>query len=372
MRSPIKYSIFVILLFLRLTLSFASAGENFAVSVRNDLNELFNAQTGFLGGDGFYAVPLGAGRTLVLFGDTIAGKIEGGKRKASKMANNSIAVMSGFSDFPESARVEFFLSDDLFPFFRPLGKDLYFWPLGGTMAGGRLYLFAALIERTAENDAFGFREAGNYLFTVENPFEAPAKWKVSRSEVAPARFRKGSYLLFGSSVLSHEGFVYVYGVKCAGAKKSLVLARVAPGSIGDFGAWEFYGAGGFARGGDPLPLLAGVANEFSVTYDGDARKFRLIYTLDGMNSKIVMRSSDTPIFGPKNIRKTIYDCPEHGVTKNVFTYSAKAVGPLCGPGSLVVVYFSNSFDFWEPFNNPAIYRPKFVEIKTKTPVEERF
>jgi hypothetical protein len=355
------FSLFIIFLFC----GASNAAGNFESKKLADLNSAFRRQCGFLGGDGFYNIPFSEYKSLVIFGDTLTGTISGGRRELTGMPHNS-AAMFYHSPGPDGTiryGAQFFLEPPLCPLLENEDKNKYFWPLDGFLSNGKLYCFAAQIEVTKANDAFGFKECGNYIFKIDNP-ELPVKmWNKKNYKVEPAKFGKNSYLIWGSSVVKHEGYIYIYGVYSFKSSKSLVMARVEEPAFENYNAWEFYSNGRFVKNKMPSPLFDGISNEFSVIFDQVSGKFRIVYTLNSMGPYIVMRTSDTPVFTVNNPAEIIYSCPENGITKNIFTYSAKAVKALCNEKRLVVVYFTNSADVADPINNPDIYWPEFVEIK---------
>ncbi len=327
----------------------------------DEMNSLFKRGEGFLGGDGFYTVSLSPERTLVIFGDTLTGSVEGGKRKIDGMPNNTIAMLyknTGNKNFG----VRFFLDDKMAPFLKNSDPGRFFWPLDGILSGGRLYLFGAQIKKTSDSDAFGFKECGNHIFVIDNPDDPPRLWKKSILNVPHAKFSGKSYIIWGSSLLSKDGYIYIYGVYSDGVEKWLVTARAAEEGLCDFNSWEFYSGGGFHKKLPPSLLLKGISNEFSVLSLPSDASVRLIYTKNSMGADIVMRSSASPVFKEKDLARVIYSCPENGLTKNIFTYSAKAVKALCARGRIVLVYFSNSFDVSDPINDLRIYWPRFVEV----------
>ena len=56
---------------------------------------LFQRNSGWIGADGDYSIPLTQDTTLWLFSDTLVGKVKDGKRIETSMINNSIALQRG-------------------------------------------------------------------------------------------------------------------------------------------------------------------------------------------------------------------------------------------------------------------------------------
>ena len=56
---------------------------------------MFQRESGWVGADGNYSIPLKGDTTLWLFSDTLVGKVQDGKRVDTRMINNSIALQHG-------------------------------------------------------------------------------------------------------------------------------------------------------------------------------------------------------------------------------------------------------------------------------------
>lgn len=334
----------------------------------------------YLGGDGFFTMDLGDGRILAIFGDTFIGNLEGLKRKLTRMVNNSCAIINlRPGSTAQVTSVDYFIGQGA-PLFPAPGENFFYWPLDGFVSNGVLCLFAALIEKTGDQ-AFGFREAGNTLFLIKDFSSTPDKWKPQAVNVPWSRFSDKGYLMWGSSVTpsvsSAANELLIYGVWCREGKKRMVLARTGSLDRADFSDWEFLqrestgelswkGGKMFGNRGlvSPTPLLDDISNEFSVHRAGK-RGYMLVTTPVGMSPHIEARFSDSGSFTEKSAASALrlYRCPEHGLTKNIFTYSAKAVKPLCTDDKAVLVYFSNSFDFWEPLRDLRLYWPRFLDLE---------
>ena len=56
---------------------------------------VFERISGWTGGDGAYSIALNDGRILWMFGDTLVGRVQNGRRLDSRLINNSAAIQTG-------------------------------------------------------------------------------------------------------------------------------------------------------------------------------------------------------------------------------------------------------------------------------------
>src|SRR5438477_11118578 len=85
-----------------------------------EADRLFHQDPRWLGADAAYSIDLGAERSLWLFGDTFVATSAGGRRTASSMPRNTVAVQDGRN--PATATMRFFWGSDA------AGKPASFFP----------------------------------------------------------------------------------------------------------------------------------------------------------------------------------------------------------------------------------------------------
>src|ERR1017187_10997770 len=73
----------------------ACMGSEPAGKAAPEWDALFQRESGWIGADGAYSIPLTGDTTLWLFSDTFVGKVKDGKRLDARMINNSIALQRG-------------------------------------------------------------------------------------------------------------------------------------------------------------------------------------------------------------------------------------------------------------------------------------
>jgi hypothetical protein len=62
------------------------------------------------------------------------------------------------------------------------------------------------------------------------------------------------------------------------------------------------------------------------------------------------------------VRTVLYECPEMGRDKRLFSYAAKAHPTLSSGDDLVVSYVVNSYYFWQVARDATLYWPRFVRV----------
>jgi len=326
----------------------------------------FVRDRGWTGADGAYSVPLSEGVTLWLFGDTWVGDVRSGRHENATLVNNSLALQSGRTPSPEG--MAFFFGEGAGgqpgPFFLPPDRRGWYWPCGGACTGAGLFLFMMHIERTAAGDPFGFRQVGTALVRVDNPADPPRLWRMTQRRVPHSVFSGSERVAFGSAVLREGGVTYVYGTRDWRGRRHAILARVEGGDVADFGAWRFYDSGAWREKLRPgRGLFAGVASEYSVSYQPSLKKYIAVTTDQGLSGKVVARLAERP-WGPWEKPFVLYRCPEFSAERQVVTYAAKAHPELAlRPDELIFTYVASSLDFWALARDASLYRPLFVRVR---------
>lgn len=325
----------------------------------------FQRSAGWTGGDGAYTVALGRDRVLWLFGDSFVGRVQGGRRIASHLINNSAALQTGTEPSDASLRFVYRSLTDGRPtaFFQPEDGVGWFWPYHGVRTPQGLFLFLLQIEPAEGPAGFGFRLAATWMGKIENPDEDPENWMVRLYKIPWSDDKR----LFGSSVLLMGGYCYIYGTVDTPAggwvRKQVVLARAPADRLEDFGAWRFYSDGDWVADADrAVPVCDDVAAEFSVSYQPAADRYALVYTEGGLSEHIALRLAHQPQ-GPWGPPIRVYRCPEIDWDPRIFCYAGKGHPEIGGsPQELIVTYVANATDFALLESDARLYRPRFVKI----------
>ena len=348
------------------TLFACQSFPRFTVETLPQYETLFRRASGWIGGDGAYSAPLESDRIIWLFGDTLVGKVEDGKRVQVRLISNSLAVQT--SRDPGTASVDFVyrtLPDDRpAAFVAPEDGRGWFWPYHAVRTPDGLFLFLLQLERRDPPSEFGFRLTANWLGHVGNLDEAPDRWIISQSRIPWGNERR----LFGSYVMTRGAYCYIYGVVEEGdagsARKHMILARAPIANLGDFKTWRFF------RDGEWIPevdragrICEDVAGEFSVSFQPGLNRYILVYSEGGLSEGIVVRLSSTP-YGPWTSPNRVYRCPEAQGDPRLFCYAAKGHPEISMlPEELMITYMVNSWDFDLIRSDASLYRPRFLRIR---------
>jgi hypothetical protein len=329
----------------------------------------FQRESGWIGADGNYSIPLNRDTTLWLFSDTFVGKVKDGKRLDARMINNSIALQRG-TNAPE-----FFYrtSADGKPasFITPEhgSKRDYFWLTHGARNARGLCFFLLRVVTVRSDTPFGFKLVDGWLADVCNPDDSPLQWRIKQTKVPFTKISKTGALIFGGAVLVGGEYAYIFGgdsrpeAKKAGAPNALVVARVPVERLGDFTEWRFLGRDGWQKDCQKVkPLFPNVGSEFSVSWLPARKAYAAVYS-QGIGGRILVRLAPT-LEGPWGKPIEVYRCPEMDWPSRAFCYAAKAHPALASPpDELLITYAANSWDFWELFKDARLYWPRFVRVK---------
>ncbi len=343
------------------------SGFTFRAEPAPELEKPFRHDSGWVGADGDFSVPLDGGRVLWLFSDTFVGEVEDGRRINCRMVNNSVAIQRQDANQP----VEFFhgKNQDGSPrsFVVPERGSGYFWLFDGVLTPKGLYLFLMRVETVGEG-AFGFRGTGTTLGHVKNPSEPPDKWQITQTDLDCCRYTPEGSIFYGSCVLKADGYCYIYGLDSMardGRKRrgAMVLARVPENEVGEPDKWRFLSGGKWLPApAVPDALCEGLASEYSVSWLPAIKRYVAVYTEGGIFGRIVVRTAPNP-GGPWGEPVCVYECPDSKWHEKTFSYAAKAHPELAtAPDELIVTYATNSTRFADLIEDARLYWPRFVRI----------
>lgn len=360
----------------------------FTVEEATDWSGLFLRSSGWIGGDGIFAIPnngvdtAGAGQnqeTILLFSDTIFGDIINDSiQPGFKMVHNSVAIIKG--NEPAKDAIQFYVNKkdngDPESMFIPSTPNSqpgdYYWLGDGfvnpSMADAT-YIFGYRVKDISAA-SFGFKEVGNTLIKIPKGSKPPFS---DQQQMDTPFFIEGSpdtYGSFGACIFANtkeafspnaDGYIYVYGLR--GKAKNVIVARVLPAEFENFSQWRFWD--GSTWNAD-INSVAGIAdhasNELSVSPLNDGR-YAMVFQKDGISTTVGLRLSNHPE-GPFGPIIKLYDCQEGKIAKSFIMYNAKAHTNLSKPNELLISYNVNSFDFWNDIKKyPNLYRPRFIKVK---------
>ena len=361
---------------------------NFRVVEAPEWTELFNRDSGWIGGDGLFSIPLNGQdnigementATMLVFSDSFWGKKSNGKLEpGSKMTNNVVALVPPgefekeqiqfFSDHaPDSQRTAVFI-----PTTPSVEIGNYYWLGDGFVnleKNNTTYIFAYRMKNTGAA-VFGFKEEGNALIAIDADDKPPfTRHRQLETPLFVAESEGQGAYSFGAGILTNtewagapnpDGYIYIYGVK--GSAKELLVARVLPDEIENFEKWTYWNGRNWDNDiQHATALTSSVSNELSVTPLPDGRHV-LVFQKNGIEPTIGLRVGQSPI-GPFGPIMPIFECPEPLSKKSLFAYNAKAHPHLSKKGELLISYHVNSFDFLRDFNEePDTFSPRFIRL----------
>ncbi len=360
------------------------AAPQFQATPAPEWDALFDRASGWTGADGIYSIPLdgddrpgGLARadTLFLFSDTFVGDVlPNGTRRNTTLINNSVALLprGGFPAgmrfwYPEAGGQPAAVFVPQTPNARP-GE--WYWPHDGIARNGYLTIFAQRFKRNGGGN-FGFERTGLALIELP-PGSAPPFAGALQHDCPyflPANSQRAE-LVFGVGILANtaeagapfpDGYLYLYGLREDPVVKKLLVARVLPDDLLDFGAWRFWDGAGWDADPERSAVLTGrVSSELSMTPMPDGR-FLLVYQQDTIGDRIVAKIAQSPT-GPFGDAIELYQCPLPA-NPQVWSYNAKAHPHLSGARELLISYNVNAVDFWDHFAYADIYRPRFIRLR---------
>ena len=360
-RGGFCFFIFLLLLFL----TACQTQPRFTVEPLPRYDAAFERTSGWTGGDGAYSITLNDGRTLWMFGDSLIGRVQDGRRIDARLINNSAAIQTGRE--PADAALAFFYrtSADGSPaaFLKSADGPGWIWPYHGVRTAEGLFLFLLQIEPADGPAGFGFKLVSTWLGKVANPDEDPQRWNLARQKIPWGHEKR----LFGSAVMVRGDTCYIYGTMDDASSgvtvKHMLVARAPVENVEDFSAWRFFVDGDWVAEADRAGRVCeNVASEFSVSYLSELGRYALVYTEGGLSPNIVLRFSPRPE-GPWGDPVRVYSCPEAGWDPRIFCYAAKGHPELSVVADeLIVTYMANATDFALLESDARLYRPRFLRI----------
>jgi hypothetical protein len=329
---------------------------------------LFQRESGWIGADGNYSIPLNRDTTLWLFSDTFVGRVKDGKRLDARMINNSVALQHG-TNAPEffygtttNGQPASFITPE---HGSPRG---YFWLAHGIRTARGLYFFMQRVVTVQSGTPFGFKVQDDWLAEVTNPDAPPPQWRITQTQVPFTEVLEKGALIFGGAVLREGEYVYVFGgdsrpkAEKASAPNGLVVARVPEKQLADFAQWRFLANGVWQEDYRKLtPVFPNVGSEYSVSWLPGRKEYAAVYS-DGIGGNIMVRLAPA-LTGPWGSPTQVYRCPEMDWPTKAFCYAAKAHPELAtAPDELLITYAANAWNFWDLFKDARLYWPRFVRV----------
>lgn len=329
-----------------------------------ELTEMFttyaNTAGEWTGGDSTYSIPMRGGTIAWVFSDTFLGEVadDGSRPLDSPFLNNSFVVQDNRDRLstvtgPEDTSLIAPPTDE------PSG---WYWVGDGLATKKGDIQLVALRFWYGGGGAFDFGWESNHLATFDGR-------TLELESLTPLPSESG--VQWASYIAEPQGhgwgqYTYIYGVDDEGLVKSMHIARVRGTDL--TGDWEYWTGSGWSDSEtDTVAVMAGVANEYSVTEFRDGYLLITQDTNELFSRNIVAYTSCSPT-GPFQPAGLVYEMPEVGAlgsygNPNIWAYNAHEHPELRTRDTILVTYNVNSFDSSELYEDASIYRPRFVEIE---------
>ncbi len=332
----------------------ASAQPNAALNQR--FTSYGNTSGRWVGADSTYSIPLAGGGIAWLFSDTLYGTVRNNTLSPTQsfFLNNSVVLdkagaMTTITHGTPTAPTSLVAPD---------APNAWYWFGDGVQQPNKRVQIAALRYTKFGTGAFDFGWDSTKVATFD-----PTTWALLSLDPLPSQ----AGIQWGSWWQKGTGHTLVYGVEDRGAAKYMHLAKVLGSDMSNLSTWRFWNGRDWVKDEKAsVRLMAGVANEYSVTpFEGG---YLLITqdTTEAFSNKVVAYTSCSPT-GPFTDKVELFRTPETGIwgsygDPNVFTYNAHEHPELRRGSTVVVSYNVNTFDTNAVYDDVTIYRPRFVDV----------
>lgn len=325
----------------------------------------------WVGGDGAYSIPLGPKRTLWLFGDSFIGQIRNNKRSNCSMVHNAVAIEDTSQGSPGkftyySGKKPINPKPENTGFFNCLDKGDYYWPADGFLSKGKLHIFMHVVRTDYKLPApFQFELRTDHLVTVDNPLDAPDKWRYQIKALNTSAKRT----LYGVACRADNKHIYFFCSNGAVAldlfKHPTVVARLSltkavPFSLNKLEWWSQKWEPTYEL---PETLFDDGASEMTVTKIPGLTGYFAFYIPP--DKKAIFMRHATEMQGPWSDRALVYQFSTG--SPDLLYYSAKAhpqylTDAAKNKGEIILTYCTNSSNFAKLTSNAKLYVPQALKI----------
>ncbi|MHB8962984.1 MAG: DUF4185 domain-containing protein [Saccharofermentanales bacterium] len=370
-------------------------GEGYCMEPDYRFTSLLSNYNGWSGADGILMVPsdgiekqlpeedAAARKTIVIFSDTFYGRVNPVTRQRSRytVLNNSSAEFYGNHPAALDFRIRTSPEgkpDSLIP--NP-GDGRYFYWLQDCLVHNDRYISFTdnIVFDGSGMEGFQFDLVGVDMVSI--PLKDGSLDFDGVTAKPTTLFTGSPRSYFGCAVLPNtreaqmpfaDGYVYIYGLRDSGLlTKSLLVARVDPDHLEDFGHYTFFNGTEYVAGIENAAIICEEGGaEMSITpitAGKHAGRYLFLYSNGNVGNRISCRISDSPA-GPFSESILLYEIREpENISRfggqKIYTYNAKAHYHVSSEDSLLISYNVNSQDFESHLKNAEIYRPRLLRLK---------
>jgi hypothetical protein len=330
----------------------------------------FPYQDGWLGADAAYSVPIDAGRSLWLFGDTFVKSSGEATRRDAGFVRNSVAVST--CDPEVGWDIDYYWSEAQGAgpraFFDSETDQFWYWPLDGFVHGGRAFVALAVLRDKPGDELFSFESIGVHLVMIENPAADPNQWEMSYRVLTDVPTVQP-----GSTIVLSDDHVYLFTLydDATGQDRHMILTRVpvevldSPSAHLEYLSKDrIWKPGIVAR--DALVVIDTGHSEMSVRHHAGTGMWLAVSDGGFLSDRIMLRTAES-LTGPWSGWMPVHRFPEMTpesprYDKDTWCYAAKEHSQFSRAGDILVTYNCNSSDLSKQLRNTDIYRPQTVVI----------
>jgi hypothetical protein len=339
----------------------------------------FPYKDGWLGGDAAYSIPLAAGQSLWLFGDSFVARTSQSRRQGARFVRNSMAIST--CDARNGWQIKYYWGHQNRSapraFFDSGTNKYWYWPLDGFVYQGRLYIALSKVKDNPKEKLLSFETIGVNLAKVSNLSAPPSQWKIEYLKLV-----EGGAAIPGSAIVLNDGYVYFFTLYDEPARRHqhMILSRLPLEKLANPAAHlEYFAKDQSWKAGlnrdDALVVMETGHSEMSVRYHPEIKQWLAVSGADFLSPQIVMRTAPA-LTGPWSAWQTIYEIPEMnpktpGRDPDTWCYAVKEHIEFAQAQKLLVTYACNSFKLEKLISNMGLYRPQAVLIELPPPVTHR-
>lgn len=324
---------------------------------------------GYLGADCALSIPVDSQRVAWIFGDTLVGHLENGRRIMKAMPRNTVA-MQNLPIRQQSPEILWRGTDEKPETFLTLPEvhpDEWFWAGTGVTIDGTLFIFGyGVVHAKGSCEALCFNVRRNWLLRVPNSDDDPLNWQIDAEPFSDI----DSALSLATAHYLDAHHLYLVGLRrTPGAWKNsaMVLARLARSSLhkpnlrNQVEFWSGQRDGWSTETSKVEPLFRPAITEGSLYYDAPRKRF--VATTFRSHTPEFMITTAPEITGPWSEPVVVFHAPDHAPVEDNLSYAFRIHPHLSSdPDSIILTYVVNGRTLAPLLETTRLYYPRFLRL----------
>ncbi len=318
----------------------------------------FRTKTGFVAGDGAFSIPMGNGKSFLVFGDSYIDSYDPVTQTVPCIFNVHNCGVTWDIQNPVNQKTYSGIGSPGPLFSYGTSNNFWFWPGAGFANNDTIYV---MLERITSSGSSFARVDTNYVacMPIANPGIVSYFIRPSRNGID-----------FSKSVIKDtaSGFCYVYGTKKNGIGNDVFVARFPINAVKN--DWQYYSSHGWTNN---AMNAQSIYNDFTASFYvcRVKQKYIMISTEFSFGcdqgKNIYITTSDNP-FGPFENKHSIWQVDDLLDGHYPFFYLANAHPEFDnGKNELLITYCINGYGTCvntciNGRMNPDVYRPKAIRV----------